>query len=738
MGVPMSQKSKRLKKRASREALAMNTRSFTVVPASINESLRSVDAVIATENPVREYDPEAEEVVVRTLLMSGVEIPPSRQIPLLDHHNRASVGDQLGSIRNLRIEGGNLVGTLVFAASAEDVWNKVKDGHITDVSAGFRVGQEVFIKAGETKQLGGRSFTGPQYVATKWRPFEGSLTPVGADQAAKLRGFVPDGDSQQDEEFTMDEELKQFLLTRGMPADLDDKAAQKWVIANTDKLGERKEPGPDKKEPEFKFGDIAGIIRKMVEEDATRREAARLTHRSEVDAICDLADVSHIATRCYDEPDLAKVRAMAKDAKAERAKNGPLPGLPRVSGEGRDTLRKDLLTAVVNRTFDQFGINDKVRSEVLPVNERGANAKQWQYALPMQLAEECIKADGFWRPGMSRSDIAMAAMGFPDRAGFRVDGRNDFARAGDGSYHTTGSFGQITENAVNKSMMAGYEEEAPTWELVFRRGASVPDFKAIRRYQLSAAGDLVAWPDDTNPQETSIVDSKETYVVEPYARALTYSYQLLINDDMGALTETPMLLGTAARRSENKIAWAPITANPLMRDGTALFSTSTTTPRFRPNLTTGAAVPTTTTVAAMRKQMRLMRGENTREGAEGPDILGLQPTFIVFPPSLEETVVVLTGSEYNPAASQFMTKNTARQLVPICEPLLEAASATAWYLFCKPSACPTVEVTYLQGNEKPIMWSGMEEKSLTRWFAIRLALGAKALDWRGMQKHAGA
>jgi hypothetical protein len=753
----MSQRSKRRNRlratqREAQEVL-LHFREFEVRASSINTEDRSIEALITTETPVLEMDWDRYEMVPRILLTDGAIYPASRQIPLLDSHNRRSMDSQLGSIRQLTKAQDGVKGRLTFSTQAESQWTKVREGHVTDVSGGFDVLEQTYIPAKTTQTVAGRSFTGPLNVATKWRLYEGSVTPIGADDQAKLRGLDPNKIPQRDKDFEMNPEKRKELVSRGMPADLDDAKAMEWWQVDLNKTeNERRKTEEERKEKEraaaegdkrplYTIDDVRAVASKAIAEATAAENTRKLAFRKDVDEICELVGATDLALRCYDLADMTAVRTELKKLNVERQKDTfPYPGGGvRVTGEGRETLRKDLETAIINRTYESLAPITRVATmdRVHPVKERGTGATRFQYASPMQIAEECLRADGFWRPGMSRSEIATAAMGFPQRVGFRIDGRNDFGRSGDGgAVHTTSSFGLITENAVNKSMMLGYVEGPSTWELLFRRGESVPDFKQIRRYQLSAAGDLVAWPDDTVPAETSVVDSKEVYGVEPYARAMTYSWQLLMNDDMGALTRTPMLLGNAARRSVNKIAWAPVTANANMRDGIPLFSAATGV-RYRPNLTTGVATPTTTTVAAMRKQMRLMRGENTREGLEGPDILNLVPSFIVGCPSLEEIITVLTGSEYNPAPNQFQTKNTARQLVPLIEPLLEVNSATAWYLFAQHGQVDTVEVTFLQGNEEPVMWSGIEEKTLTRWFAIRLALGAKALDWRGIQRHDG-
>ena len=174
-----------------------------------------------------------------------------------------------------------------------------------------------------------------------------------------------------------------------------------------------------------------------------------------------------------------------------------------------------------------------------------------------------------------------------------------------------------------------------------------------------------------------------------------------------------------------------------MRDGQVLFLETPAGLRFRKNLTTGAATPTALTIGPMKALMRLMRGENTPEGTESSDILNLTPSYLVVPASLETTAEVLINSLYDPASTGAATFNPTRSLRLVVEPILEAASAKAFYLFADPTRVETVEVTFLAGQETPQVREVRDEHTLASTYYILQSVAAKALDHRGMQKHAG-
>jgi hypothetical protein len=163
------------------------TRSARV--GTIDEKGRSVEAVFSTENPVMVFDYETYRVVEEVLLMDGMEFP--EQIPFLDSHNRYSVKDQLGSGREIRVDGDKLIGRLYFGKSpdAEAAFSLVREGHITDVSIGY-ISKGFMVEEGADHNHNGRIFKGPVKLSTKTRVKEISLTPIGADEMAKIRSAI--------------------------------------------------------------------------------------------------------------------------------------------------------------------------------------------------------------------------------------------------------------------------------------------------------------------------------------------------------------------------------------------------------------------------------------------------------------------------------------------------------------------------------------------------------------------
>lgn len=719
--------------------------------STLDNEQRSIQAVISTENPVPMFDWERGEMVPEVLISSAMELPANRQVPLLDSHQRWSVSDQLGSARQIERENGRVIGRMFFSSAAEAAWVKVREGHARDVSAGYQVLERTYVPSGQTKEIDGRRFHGPVNVVTRWKLREVSLTPIGADEQAKLRGLRPDAmrNSPHGKGFAMNPELKALCEERGMPKDLSDDDAQKWLVAN---LGKIETPAGAARsvdasaggvalevKPESKTATNSGRtisdeeIRRITTEaiaNAMKREREEAAQRdAEIRALCDLAGFPDELDRCRGLADIDAIRKhLLELRRTQETAVSPAPHV-RITGEGYTRLMADMGTALSLRACQSVADKKETVDAVFPEAERAKNHAQFRNCTLFQMAEECLRGAGIDIRGYTREEVAIAVMFGPERVGMRT--------ASAAALHVTGNFLKLTQDALNKSMQIGYSEYPSTWEGPMRRGESAEDFKTIHRMRLGAIPNLPVWPDNVEPQKVSFADADETYAVECRSAEISFSYRLLVNDDMSVLTRTPAQLGQAARRTVNAVAWAQITGNPTMSDGVALFSAASGN-RKRSNFTASGAVPSVAQLQVGTNLMMQMRGENTPEGNESDDVLAVQPRYIVGPSNLRTTINQLVLSAYDPASNAFQRYNTATELIPVIEPILDAASTTAWYLFASPAQIDTAEVTFLRGQERPVVRQFADERTLAQNWIVLQTFAAKALNHRGIYKDNGA
>ncbi len=148
-------------------------------PKSIDLENRTIEAIAATETPVRIYDGVYE---VLRITPASVNTTHIIGMPVLDSHLRQSIENVLGRVEEYRIEPGKLIFTIRFDDSpkAEAAFAKVRNGMISKVSIGYQIE--------EFEETRARDGTLVQ-TATYWTAREVSLVSIPADRNAKIRGL---------------------------------------------------------------------------------------------------------------------------------------------------------------------------------------------------------------------------------------------------------------------------------------------------------------------------------------------------------------------------------------------------------------------------------------------------------------------------------------------------------------------------------------------------------------------
>ena len=168
---------------------------FPVRAASVNETERSFEAVVASETPAMILDYRTGDVIEEILVASGGIFPDS--VPLQDGHRRERTSDLLGSMRHFRQQSSEWLGKGFMAngaPEADSAWRKIVDGHLNSVSIGYAPLEWVDVPPGKSTTIGGRRFTAKQNrglrVTTKWSVHEVSVVSIPADPTAKIRSFA--------------------------------------------------------------------------------------------------------------------------------------------------------------------------------------------------------------------------------------------------------------------------------------------------------------------------------------------------------------------------------------------------------------------------------------------------------------------------------------------------------------------------------------------------------------------
>lgn len=435
---------------------------------------------------------------------------------------------------------------------------------------------------------------------------------------------------------------------------------------------------------------------------AAEQAAAAAAQRSaDITELCTRHNVAHLAAGLIrGGNDVTQARAAVLE---ELARNDAASG-------GHQNVR---IQTVVDETDTRLrGMEEAISHRINSRTELTDNGRQYRGMSLLEIGRDYLQSRGVETRGMDRMRLASTMLNFRS-----------------GGMLATSDFASLFANVANKRLRNAYDDNPGTYQLWARRAPNAPDFKNISVVQLSGAPDLLQTNEHGEFKYGTMKDGAETYAVVTYGRIVPLSRQAIVNDDLRGFDRLVAAFGNSARRLENRTVYSQLTANAAMSDNVALFHAT------HANLSSGAgSALQMSALTSARAAMRVQKGFQSEE-------LNITPRFLICPASLEQLAYQLTSSNYVPAKGSDV--NEFRQggrtaLEPIIEPILDANSATAWYLASDNGQIDTVEYCYLDGAEGPVIETdvGFETDGIS--YKCRLDFAAKAVDFRGLYKAAGA
>lgn len=354
-----------------------------------------------------------------------------------------------------------------------------------------------------------------------------------------------------------------------------------------------------------------------------------------------------------------------------------------------------------------------------PNSQLTDNGRQYRGMSLIEMGREHLKAQGVDTRGMDRFRAATEIMHFRSNGSL-----------------ATSDFASLLANVANKRLRQAYEENTPSYVRWARRGVDAQDFREMKVVQLSGAPDLLQTTEHGEFKYGSMSSGAEVFSMLTYGRIVSLTRQAIINDDLRGFDRMVAAFGGASRRLENRTVYAQLTANAALADTGPLFNaTAVTTAGGHANLGSGGgSALQASSLTTARTAMRLQKGLQSEE-------LNLAPAFLIVPATLEQTAYQLTSANYTPATASAINEFRAggrTSLEPVVEPILDANSTTAWYLAAANSQVDTVEYCYLAGSDGPVIETEMGFDTDGISYKCRLDFVAKAIDYRGLYKAAGA
>ena len=675
---------------------------------TVNADARTIDLVFTTGAPVERFDWMTGTRYIERLSLDPAHVRLDRlnaSAPLLDTHSGYSLADQIGVVEpgTARIQGKRGLATVRFSKrdEVEPIWQDVRDAIVKNVSVGYMVYAY--------QETPGKKDAPPTRLATDWEPFEVSLVPMPADYGAQTR----DGKSQVRTHPCIITRSAQSAAVSPEEQPMADESAQ-----NT---------GTEQSEYIREGSPLAGAERQPPAAPAARepneRDAGAVQERERVDGIMDAVIAVRLPlafARKLISDGIPLVEAHKRIFKEYGTREDPTPNVPAQGPRGASVqIGEDPYT------HKRAGIENALLNRVAPQHFKLEEVgREYRGMTMLDVAKAYLGARGFKTTGMSKMEIAGAALGLTQLRG--------------SGYHTTSDFSYLLADVANKSLSAEYTAATQTFQPITRR-VSLTDFKPANRIQIGDAPALHPVNEHGEFTRGTIAEGREQIQLASYGRVFAITRKALVNDDTDAFSRVPAKFGRMAKNLESDLVWYQILKNAAMGDGTVLFHST------HHNLDGTGAVISISSISDAETAMLL------QTGLDSSTLIMASPKYLIVPP--EQKTLALQFVSVNMQAQQAANVNPfAGQLVVIAEPRLStgvtigvgpgavtaAGSSIAWYLAADPSQVDILELALLEGQEGPLVESrvGFDVDGLE--IKCRHDVGAKVIDHRGLYKNIGA
>jgi hypothetical protein len=119
---------------------------------------------------------------------------------------------------------------------------------------------------------------------------------------------------------------------------------------------------------------------------------------------------------------------------------------------------------------------------------------------------------------------------------------------------STQQLGGILSNVANKFLLEGFNRIEQSWRAITAI-RSVNDFKPVESYRLGVNARYEKVAPGGELKHGTFGEEKFTNQADTYGKMLSICRQDILNDDLGALTQAPRVLGRGAAMNINEVFW---------------------------------------------------------------------------------------------------------------------------------------------------------------------------------------
>lgn len=540
----------------------------------------------------------------------------------------------------------------------------------------------------------------PVMRATRWMPFEISLTPIAFDDGATVR-------RREEQEFHEVEILSTAEESRAMPDPIAPAAAPAAAPP----------PAAAAPAPATPSDDAIRAAETRAREEGATAERERVAgiqglvarHKLPVDFGAKLIGDPKVT--------LTKARSLVLDELAKQSEElPPKPNAQRSAVIPGDDRRDKFVRGASAWLLERAGVVAIIQEAAKRDPKRFADVPldggEFRGMSLVELARESLEARGVSTRGQARMDMIGQAFMYRD------------------GMQTTSDFAVLLENVLHKTLLGSYAIVDDTWPK-FCKVDTVPDFRPSNRYRTGSFGGLDKLTEHGEFKSKAVPDGvKFSVSAETKGNIVGITRQTIINDDMSALADLAQKLGRAARLSIEIDVYALLTAGSglgaNLADGNPFFHAS------RANInSTGSAI----SVAGINADTAILAAQKDPSANE---YLDLRPAVLLVPYALRGEAVTINDSQFDPADNKFQKPNYCRGLFREVVGT-QRITGTRRYIFADPNVAPAIVVAFLEGQgQAPVLETEDGWRLDGTELKVRLDYKAQFFDPKGGVTNAGA
>ena len=419
-------------------------------------------------------------------------------------------------------------------------------------------------------------------------------------------------------------------------------------------------------------------------------EEAKIAERnriSEIYAVCRQFNV-----------DSAKVESYIKEAKTvDAVRKAILDDMAEAQKPAKVTVEKDAGDNLIERAVDGLALHYGVIADKDAVK----GADEYRSGSLRSIAEDCLIAGG-------KSERELRHMTAHEVFGEMF---NSHSRA-----MGTEQFAAVIDNFANKTMLKGYTERPVTFVNLVSKGSN-KDFKPTYKYRLGLDGVPEKMPPESSEfKYQSLADERVATGIQTYGKAISFTREIFINDDLGMVVKAIRNQAAGFRRLQEQMFYN------LLVNG---ITYNTTTHK---NL---AATNLTISLAGYSEVRTLMRKQ---QDAEKKGYVGVFPKFVVAADEYAYKHEQLLVSIADPAGANSGVANVMRdKMTLITSPYLTGA---AYYVIANPAELEGIEYTTLNNVDRPFSRTVIPQNHLGIDYQFWMDFGFNLIDYRAFAKNA--